>query len=439
MSEPSASNLKRSLSLLDVMALGVNAVIGQGIFLLPGLAAAILGPASIVALLLAAVIAFLIALCFAEVGTRFKSTGGAYVYARETYGNFVGFEVGWMLCCVGIISWAALANGFTVVFARFVPAVGEGWLQPVVAIGLMVFLAVVNLLGAKMGAVVSTFFSIAKLLPVTIFVLVGFFHLEGAFYEPFAPEGYTRLAEATILMLYAFVGFESSVVPAGEMRNPQRAVPIALMTVMALVCVTYLAVFVVTIGTFPDVAGHGNPVAAASERFMGSTGGLLIAVGIVISVFGINAGAALVSPRKIYALAERGDLPSVVSRVDPRTGTPRVAIAVTFAIAAVLSLTGSVRDLAILGVVARFVQYIPTCLAVIVLRRRDGADRPKSFRVPFGPVIPLLAVVLCLWLLWNTESSKLIWGGVALVAGIPFYFLGRRRRRAMAADNEERS
>lgn len=428
MSDSGAPSLKRSLSLLDVMALGVNAVIGQGIFLLPGLAAAVLGPASLVALMAAAVIAFLIALCFAEVATRFKTTGGAYVYARETFGPFVGFEVGWMLCCVGIISWAALANGFTEVFARFVPAVGEGWVQPVVAIGLMAALAFINMWGAKMGATLSTFFSIAKLVPVLLFVALGLFHIEGALFDPFAPGGFGRLAEGTILMLYAFVGFESSVVPAGEMKNPQRAVPIALMSVMALVCLAYLAVFFVTIGTFPDIAGHENPVAAASERFMGPTGGLLIAAGIVVSVFGINTGAALVSPRKLYALAESGDLPKPLARVDTKTGTPRVAIGVTFLIAAGLSLTGTVRDLAILGVVARFAQYIPTCLAVIVLRRRDGSKKPEGFRVPLGPVIPLLAVALCLWLIVNTEPSKLLWGGGALLVGAVFYGVSKLRR-----------
>ncbi len=418
--------LKRSISLLDVIGLGVNAVIGQGIFLLPGLAAAMVGPAAILALLLAAALAFLIALCFAEVGGRFESTGGAYLYARETFGRFVGFEVGWMLCCVGIISWAALANGFTVVLARFVPAVGEGWLQPVVAIGLMTALMTVNMFGAKMGASVSTFFSVAKLLPMVVFVVVGLMFIDGKLYDPFAPEGYGDLGEATLLLLYAFVGFESAVVPAGEMENPQRAVPIALVAVMSLVAVVYAALFLVTVGTFPEVAGHGNPVAAAAGRFLGPVGGALIGGGIVVSVFGINAGAALVSPRKVYAMAERRDLPSIIARVDPTTGAPRVAIGVTFVLAAALSLTGSFKDLAVLGVVARFVQYIPTCLAVPVLRERRGAS--PGFRVPLGPVVPLAAVGLCVWLIANTEGAKILGGLVALALGVPFYLLARRRR-----------
>ncbi|MCA9668277.1 MAG: amino acid permease [Myxococcales bacterium] len=438
-----AGKLERSLSLLDVMALGVNAVIGQGIFLLPGLAAAMLGPASSLALVLAALLALLIALCFAEVGSRFDSTGGAYTYARETFGGFVGFEVGWMLSWVGIISWAALSNGFCVVLGKLVPAVNHGALRYLVSIGLMAALAAVNLRRAKLGAAISTFFSVAKLLPVAVYIVVGVLHIRGDLFTPFAPKGYGATAEATLLLLYAFVGFESSVVPAGEMRDPQRAVPKALLSVMALVCGVYLAVFLVTIGTFPGVAGHKNPVAAASAGFLGEAGGLLIAVGIVVSVFGINAGAALVSPRKVYALAERGDLPRVIARVDERSGVPRAAVLLTFVLAAVLSLSGTFKDLAILGVVARFVQYIPTCLAVLVLRRRDrqraesggggGGAARRGFRVPLGPVIPLTAVALCVWLIANTAPGKLLAGLAALVAGVPFFLWAEHRRRRGAA------
>ena len=407
------------------MALGVNVVMGQGIFLLPGVAAAMLGPAAIGALLLAALIACLIALCFAEVGARFRTTGGAYVYARETFGPFIGFEVGWMVCCVAVISWAALAIGFTEVVSTLVPAVGVGWLQSVVAIGLMLVLAGANMFGAKLGATISTVFSIAKLLPVALFIAVGLFHVRQDLFSPFAPHGYERLAETTLLLLYAFVGFESSVVPAGEMKNPQKAVPVALMGVMAALCLVYLAIFVIAMGTLPELAGHPNPVAAASEGFMGSAGGTLVAVGIVVSVFGINAACTLVAPRKVFAMAERGDLPAAFARVHAGTGVPRVAIGVALAVAAALSLTGTFKELAILGVVARFVQYIPTCIAVLVLRRRDPSA--AGFRIPLGPVVPIAAVCLCAWLIVSTDPGKLLGGLAGLLLGVPFYLLARRR------------
>lgn len=415
--------LRRSLSLVDVVALGINGVIGQGIFLLPGIAAAKLGPASMIAIAIAGVLSFLIALCFAEVGSRFNTTGGAYVYAKEAFGDFVGFEVGWMTCCVAVISWAALANGLTLVLGHFVPAVASGWQQPVTAVGVMAALALVNVFGAKSGARLSTVFSGAKLIPILLFISVGAFALDGSNFVPFAPQGYEPLAETTLVLLYAYVGFETLVVPAGEMKNPQRAVPLALVLVLAVVTVVYIAVLGVAIGTFEGIAGHENPVAAASERVMGPVGGTIVAVGIVVSVFGTNAGAALVSPRRFFAMAERGDLPAVFARVHSTTSAPVPAIVLMFSLSALLAATGSFKELAVLGVVARFLQYIPTCIAVLVLRRRAG-DAP-GFRLPFGPVLPLLTVGLCGWLLYNTGETKRLMGAVALLLGVPLYVIAR--------------
>ena len=173
-----------------------------------------------------------------------------------------------------------------------------------------------------------------------------------------------------MLLLYAYAGFETLVVPAGEMDNPQRNVPRALFIVMAVVTVVYMGIFGVAVGTFDGIAGHANPVAAASAIFMGPAGATLIAVGICLSVFGTNCGSALVNPRRFYAMAERGDLPPMLATTDPKTGAPRMAIGLTWLLACGLSLSGTFVELAVLGVVARFAQYIPTCLAVLVLRKR---------------------------------------------------------------------
>ncbi len=421
--------LKRSLGLATVVSLGINGVIGQGIFLLPGKAAGMMGPSAGVALLLGGVLCFLIALCFAEVSARFDSTGGAYIYTREAFGDFVGFEVGWMTLCVGIISWAALSNGFTLVLGHFVPEVAEGWLQKAVALGVITLLTAVNWMGAKSGASVVKFFTVAKMIPLTLFVLAGLFFIEPAQFTPFAPHGTAPLAETTMLLLYAYAGFETLVVPAGEMANPQRNVPKALFIVMAIVTTVYMGVFSVAVGTFDGIAGHANPVAAASANFLGPIGGTLIAAGICLSVFGTNSGSALVNPRRFYAMAERGDLPAFLARVHPETGAPRAAIGTTWLLACALSLSGTFAELAVLGVMARFAQYIPTCIAVLVFRSRD-TEVPEGFRIPGGPVIPLVTVALCVLLLAYSDPTRLLKGGIALLVGIPLYFLARRSRAA---------
>jgi len=440
--DPQKTGLKRSITLFAVIALGINGIIGQGIFLLPGKAADLLGPASLLSLAFAGVLSFLIALCFAEVASRFDSTGGAYLYARKAFGDFVGFEVGWMTCIVAFVSWASLATGFTVVLGVFVPELRDGWAQKATAAGLITLLTAVNLRGAKAGANLSTIFSMAKLVPIAVFIGVGVFYIEGQNFEPFAPQGWGGFADATLIILYAYVGFEVLVVPAGEMQNPQRNVPLALILVLSFVTVVYLLVLGVAIGTFEGLPGHDNPVAAASALFMGPAGATLIGIGIVVSVFGTNAGSALVGPRRFYALAERGDLPPFLAKVNPDTGAPVPAIIVNYIGAVSLSLTGSFAELAALAVLARFVQYIPTCIAVLVFRRREGADAGDAggFRLPLGPILPLLTVGLCLVLVSNSDPAKLLKGAIALAVGVPLYFLSRRFKwgtRAMETTDTE--
>ena len=428
MSNPSSQSgqLKRSLTLFAVVSLGINGVIGQGIFLLPGKAAHKMGPAALLGLLIGALLCFCIALCFAEVGSRVKGTGGADLYARKAFGEFVGFEVGWMTCCVAVIAWATLSNGFTEVFAAFVPAVGKGWVQKAVAVGVVTGLTLVNLRGAKMGAAVVKFFTVAKLLPIATFIIVGLFYLEPNNFSPFAPHGYSPIAETTIYLLYAYVGFETMVVPAGEMSNPQKAVPLSLFIVLATSTIVYLLVYIVATGTFAGLAGADNPVYMAAGQFMGSLGGNLILAGIVLSVFGTNAGSALVSPRRFFALAERGDLPKAMAYVDPETGTPVSAVILTWILAVALTLSGTFEQLLVLGVVARFAQYIPTTLAVLVLRRRDDFDPKAGYTIPGGPIVPLITLSLCGWLLYNVDPQKLVMGGFALYIGAILWSLQKR-------------
>lgn len=425
MKESQTSQLKRNLTLAAVVSLGINGVIGQGIFLTPGKAAAAMGPSAILALLLAGLLCFLIALCFAEVGSRFRETGGAYLYARKAFGSFVGFEVGWMTCCVAILSWATLANGFTQVLAKFIPEVLLGPWQKAVAVGVVSLLTIVNLFGVKSGARVVKFFTVAKLLPIILFILIGAFFMQTSNFVPFAPQGMTPLAETTIILLYAYAGFETMVVPAGEMDEPKRSVPLALFIVLGICTVVYVSVFAVANGSFAAIEGHHNPVAEAASGFMGPIGGTIIAAGICLSVFGTNSGSALVNPRRFFAMAERGDFPRILCWVHPKTGAPVPAILLTWLATVVLTLIGSFEQLLVIGVLARFAQYIPTCLAVLVLRRRPDYDPDAGYTLPFGPLIPLLAIGLCGWLLANQDPNKLRMGGYALLAGVPLYFLSR--------------
>ena len=428
-----STDLKRSLSLFDVVSLGVNGVVGQGIFFIPALAVSKVGPAALVALILGAIICLLISLCFAEVGSRYKGTGGAYLYAREAFGDFVGFEVGWMTCLVAMTAWAALANGL--VTKALIPLMEQQWnstLSPIMItitpILVMGILSIINLRGAKWGARLSTVLSVLKLTPICLIILVGLPSLHIDPFVPFAPEGWSALGEATLLLLYAYVGFETLVVPAGEMENPQRAVPLALIIVMSLVALIYISVLAVTIATVEGVATSKSPVAQASIVLLGTFGGGLISYGILCSVFGTNAAAAMVSPRRIFAFAEGGHLPRSLAYINPQTGAPSYAIIALFLGAAALSFSGSFEELAIMSVVARFCQYIPTCLATITLRKRG----PAPFMLPGGILIPSITLIACFTLLANSDINKLLFGLYALIIGAVIYGI-----RAMLGYNDK--
>lgn len=423
---------KRAMGLVDVIALGVNCVIGSGIFLLPGLVAEGTGPASLLAVLAAGGLAFLVALCFAEASGHFSGSGGAYLYARAAFGDTAGFAVGWIAALAGVFAWAALVNAFAVALAHFVPAAGEGAGRVLAVLGLVTGFALLNVRGVAQMAAFTKVLTVAKLGALVAFVGLGARAVEGGRFTPFLPDGYGGLGQAVLLMMYAYVGFENLVVPAGEMKHPRRSVPLAILAIMSIVTVLYLLVQAVTIGTLDGLAGTRNAVAASATAFLGPVGGGSIAAAVLLSIVGVNAASALVLPRRFYALAEARDLPGALLRVHRRFGTPWVAVVATHALVAGAALTGSFRSLAVTAVVARVLQYAPTCLAVLALRRRTGADA-DGFRLPFGPVIPGVAFVSSLALLAAAEPWQLGVGALALVSGVPVWLW---RRRAAMGDSQ---
>ena len=399
--------------------------------MLPGIAAAMMGPASMMTLLFAAVLSFLIALCFAEVGSQFRGTGGAYLYALRTFGDAPGFFVGWMVLVVTITSWAAMVNALATAVAKsYIPALADGPTRAIAIVAFMALLTGINMRGAKAGSQVSVVFTVAKIIPILLFVFVGIFHIDFDNFTPFAPHGFgSNFFEATLVILYAFVGFEAMVVPAGEMANPRRAVPIALVVVLGVVTVLYIGVLAVATGTLPELAGQSYPVLASAEVFLGSTGVAFVAGGIIVSMIGVNSAQALVGPRRLFSLAEQGHMPKALAKISSR-GTPNGAMLALFVIASCIAVSGSFKTLALVSVVARFAQYIMTCLAVMVLRHRRRTHHGQAevensaFKLPWGPTIPVAALALCLWLLVESarsDAKPMIAGSVALAAGVPVY------------------
>ena len=418
-----AVGLRRSLRPVDLVALGINAVIGTGIFFLPGYVAADLGPAAVLTFLLSAVLCSLLVLCFAEVSSRFQGTGGALLYSTAAFGSTVGFGVGWLGWIARLATWGALANALVDSLGTLVPGAPDQ--RATILTLIFLGFGIVNLAGVRQAALLTNVITVGKLLPLVLFIGVGLFFMDFSLLEPFAPHGYAPIGASTLVILFAFVGFETLPVPAGESLDPRRDMPRALILSMSIITSIYLLVWLVCATTLPTLAGSETPVSDAAAQFMGPVGLTVVNLGILLSVFGVNSATALITPRYLYALAERKTIPSVFGWLHANRRTPVVAILVTYTAAWLLAMTGTFVELAVLSVLARFGEYIPTCLALPRLRKLRPDDR--GFRLPMGTPVSLLAVGVCVWLLTQAEPRQLVTGAVALGVGLLLHLPMRRR------------
>ena len=419
------------MNLFDITCLGINGIIGAGIFLLPGQLASQVGPFSILIFVICGLLCFAIALCFAEMGGMYQQTGGAYLYARDTFGPMAGFMVGWMIWLSSIIGWAAMARGFLLYLSYFSPSLSEGWFGEIIIVVIIAGLSVLNFLGVKIGARTINVFTISKLAPLFIFIAWGLPHIKTSCLSPIFSFDIQDIGGTIIIALFAYTGFEHMPVPAGEMKNPRKDIPKAFFFVTLGATLIYTLVQTVATGTFPGLALSEKPLADAATTFIGPTGGILMATGALFAISGVNSGIALTGPRNLYALSADRFMPEIFSKVHPKFHTPYVAIGTNAFLTLFLSLTGTFEYLIFASVMASLLQYIPTCLAVIVLRKKRS-DVPRSYTIPGGYLIPCLALIICIWLLFQMKLIVVLATLAGMALSLPVYFLKKRRMQAGA-------
>ncbi len=428
-----APTLVRAVSRWEIVGLAFNDVIGSGVYLLPAAAAALLGAVSLWAVILAGCAVALLVLCFAEAASYFDEPGGGYLYTREAFGDFVGFEVGWMTWLARVASVASLSAGFALATSYLWPAASGGWERVAVITLPLVFLTWVNIVGVKPGARVAVVLTIAKLVPLVFFVVLGIFAVQWSRLAVVEAPPATSLGEAALLLLFAYAGFENTAAPAGEYKNPRRDVPFALLTMIVLVTLLYTLVQLVALGTLSDLAGSESPLADSATLFAGAWAGVLMTVGAMISIAGNVGNTTLVGPRYLFALAQDGFGPAVLARVHPTHRTPAAAVITQSGIALALALSGSFVALAMLSIIARLATYVGTAAAVPILRKRFS-ERPGAIRLPGGYALQAAALGLCLVFLASATLANLAAGAVALLAGVVVYRSRRRARRSVGPE-----
>src|SRR5207248_7122854 len=363
---------RNRMTLLDCVGLGINGIIGTGIFLLPAKVFQKAGGLSWAAWLAIGAVCLLVGLCFCEAAGRADRNGGPYLYARDAFGRWVGVGVGWMALAANLFAYGAVARAFGRNLSFLVPVLNRAGPQIAVAIAVIGGLAALNYRGIRPGALTSDFFSGAKLIPILLFVGLGLAFVDWHRLALPAPAGETTVEALKLggfAALFACTGFEYVPVAAGETENPRRNVPLALIFALLGSVLLYALVQIVFIGTHPDPGAADKPLAEAAAAFAGPWAGRFVAVGSVISSFGYLTAVALVTPRCLSALAENGELPPVLARKHPRFGTPGIAIVLTSVVCAAMARFFDFDRGADLNNTAVFAQYVPTCLAVLMLRR----------------------------------------------------------------------
>lgn len=414
--------LTRALGPWDLTAIGINQVIGAAVFLMPALVAAQVGSWSTVAVLAVGGLSLLIALCFAEASSRVATTGGAYIYTREAFGRFIGFEVGWMTWFTRVASWAGVAFGLTIYLARYWPALGENVGRGLFLTAVFAMLTAINIRGIRQSSWVVNAMTVGKLLPLGIFVIGGMAFVEWSRLVPVPPLPVAQAPAALLYLIFAFGGYEVVPVPAGEAERPERDVPFAMVMTIAIVTLVTILVQIVAQGVLPAVETSAAPLADGALIFLGASGALILTIGAVISTGGNNMGQSISGSRSLFALAEQGDLPRSLAWVHPRWRTPVPAILVTSVCALALALTGSFAALALASAVSRLLVYAGTAASVLALRRRGRAP----FTIPGGPIVPIAALAVCTLLVAGATVEQFRTGGIALAVGAVLYWLARR-------------
>jgi amino acid transporter len=417
----------RSIGRWAMTALVINCIIGGGIFGLPGELTRLLGRASPFAMILAALGMAVILACFAEVASQFSEPGGAYLYVRTAFGRFAGMQISWFDLLNMTATVAALANLFMDYLATFLPSALTGWNRALLMAALIAIPAAANYRGVRTGVNLSSLTSLAKLLPLALLILFGVArfaqHPEIIHPSEIASHGLSNWVRAMALLLFAFGGWEDSLLPAGEIREPRHTVPFGLgMGLLGCAAIYMLLQFIVvaTIGTRSTDA----PLTATASVLLGRGGAALVVIAALVSIYGWISASMLYAPRLAYSLSAQGDFPGVFARLHPRFHTPTTAILFYAVTGWALASSGTFLWLVALTSGTLMVLYAGGCASLIRLRKlRPKAD---AFRIPFGSVLSVVGVAIAIALMTALKRRQLLLMSITALLATANWLWARR-------------
>ena len=415
-----SGGLVRIIGRWSLAALMLNTMIGASIFGLPSIIAGYLGKLSPAGYLIAFAGVAVIAACLAEVSSYFQEAGGPYLYTRVAFGRFAAIQIGWLTWLSRITACSGVANLFITYLSSFFPVVTRGWIRGTILTVLIGFLAAVNYRGVSGGNALSNFFTITKVLLLTLFITGGFmalaFHPSVRVTPAAVPLTTANCFQAILLMVYAYGGFEAALFASGEASDPRKDAPIALLIAMLTATLLYICVQVVVIFTLANPGATTKPAVDSARQFLGPVGVTLVAVGTLISVYGYLSANMLHTPRVTFAMGERGDFPSFFAAIHPRFRTPHLSIVVFALMLLLFSIGGNFRWNASLSAISRLFMYGAVVAALPVLRRKF--PKGSKFRLPAGLFFTVLGLAFVAVLLAQMGRTELIVMSITFVIAL---------------------
>jgi amino acid transporter len=415
--------LKRDIGFFGAAFLVLNAVIGAGIFALPGKVAVSAGLFSPWLFLIVGVLFLSVVLTFAELASYYKRTGGPVLYATDAFGPLVGFSTGWLIFLARMTAFAANANVMAAYLASLSDVFASEPARMAIITVVTVGLTWANVMGVKDGVRTMGVFTIFKIVPLLLLVLLGLQHVTGA---TLVPSGFNieNPGATTLLLIYAYVGFETIGVTAGETTKPRRNIPVALVRTLLGTGVLYFLIVLVFVSVISAEQYSEATLVDVGRARAGPTGALVITLAAVFSIGGNLAGSMLAAPRLLFSLAENRLLPQWFANVNEKFATPDHAIIAMGALALVLGLSSNFVDLAIGSSVVRLLGYIICIASLPVIRRKATvAQIERVWRLRGGYAIPAVALLICMWLVAQSERGDWTKVSVLLLIGIGLYLV----------------
>lgn len=429
-SQTTQTTLVRGIGAAGVSLVALNSMIGAGIFALPAAVAAKAGLLSPWLFLLIGLLFLTVVLAFAELSSYFDETGGPVLYTKYAFGKPVGFLTGWSLYISRMTAYAANVTAMAVYAGAIWPRLASDAGQYSIIIAVCGVLTVTNYIGVKDGIRTVAAFTVLKLVPIAVLILVGLKEVTGETLLPANFPAVDDLGSLTLLIIYAFVGFEAATIVSGETRNPRRTLPMTLVATVIGTALLYFLIVLVFVSVLGDEPAAGKTLVDTGRSLAGAAGALAIGLAAIFSIGGNLSANILSAPRLTFALGEQKLLPDWFARVHPRYATPGNSILLLSALALACALSGSFELLAIASSLTRLIAYVLCIGAIPIVRRRASEEaRAQAFHLRGGYAIPAIALALCLWIASHSPLRAWLVTLALFVLGAALYWLAQRTLR----------